>query len=174
MMVTDQDEAYGEKIRASQAAWSRGGTAGVARGGRPGERAQSASARALSGALHGAGIHLTLPDDRPARFRTPRDRLRATRKARREQVAEAFPDELPQPRCLPRGMHGDDRPAHRRDDRTALAAHRWLLVSARRHADRCLLADRRGAEGPVAARPGRRALSRPRIAGPDGARTAHA
>ena len=46
-------------------------------------------------------------------------------------------------------------------DRAALAAHRRLLVSARRHADRRVLADRRAARGAVAARPGRRALSRP-------------
>ena len=49
-------------------------------------------------------------------------------------------------------------------------APRWLqdrrlLVSARRHADRRVLADRPAAQGPVAARPGRAALSRPRIAG---------
>ena len=42
----------------------------------------------------------------------------------------------------------------------ALAAHRRLLVSARRHPDRRVLADRRAARGTVAARPGRRALSR--------------
>ncbi len=44
----------------------------------------------------------------------------------------------------------------------ALAAHRRLLVSARRHADRRLLADRRTAQGPVAARH-RRRLSWPRM-----------
>ena len=44
-----------------------------------------------------------------------------------------------------------------------MAAHRRLLVSARRHADRRVLADRRAAEGSVAARPGRRALSRTRM-----------
>ena len=41
---------------------------------------------------------------------------------------------------------------------------RRLLVSARRHADRRVLADRRAAQGRVAARSGRRALSRPRLA----------
>ena len=41
-----------------------------------------------------------------------------------------------------------------------MAAHRRLLVSARRHTDRRFLAKRRAAEGPLAARPGRRALSR--------------
>ena len=44
-----------------------------------------------------------------------------------------------------------------------MAAHRRLLVSARRHADRRVLADRRAAVGPVAAGPGRRALSRARL-----------
>ncbi len=44
--------------------------------------------------------------------------------------------------------------------RAALAAHRRLLVSARRHADRRLLPDGRAAARSVAARPGRGALSR--------------
>ena len=44
-------------------------------------------------------------------------------------------------------------------------AHRRLLVSARRHADRRVLAGRPRAEGTVAARPGRRALSRARLIG---------
>ena len=39
-------------------------------------------------------------------------------------------------------------------------AHRRLLVSARRHPDRRVLADRQTAQGHVGARPGRRALSR--------------
>ena len=43
----------------------------------------------------------------------------------------------------------------------AMAAHRRLLVSARRHSDRRVLADRRAARGRVGPRPGRRALSRP-------------
>ena len=47
--------------------------------------------------------------------------------------------------------------------RAALAAHRRLLVSARRHPDRRVLPDRRAARRAVAARPGRRALSRPRL-----------
>ena len=47
--------------------------------------------------------------------------------------------------------------------RAAMAADRRLLVSARRHADRRVLADRRAAHGPVGSRPGRRALSRARL-----------
>ena len=45
-------------------------------------------------------------------------------------------------------------------DETEMAAHRRLLVSARRHADRRLLADRRAAGRTMAAGPGRAALSR--------------
>ena len=50
--------------------------------------------------------------------------------------------------------------AHRRGRRAALAQDRRLLVPARRHPDRRVLADRHAARGPVAARPGRAALSR--------------
>ena len=56
-----------------------------------------------------------------------------------------------------------DRQGDRRADRAALAQDRRLLVSARRHSDRRVLADRRIAEGRLGARPGRRALSRPRL-----------
>ena len=48
-----------------------------------------------------------------------------------------------------------------RGDEAAVAAHRRLLVSARRHSDRRLLAVGRAAGGPVDPRPGRRPLSRP-------------
>src|SRR3546814_4351729 len=44
-----------------------------------------------------------------------------------------------------------------------MAAHRRLLVSARRHPDRRLLAIQPAARGPVAPRPGRRVLSRKRL-----------
>ena len=44
-----------------------------------------------------------------------------------------------------------------------MAAHRRLLVSARRHADRRVLADRQTAEGRVGAGPGRAAVSRARV-----------
>ena len=44
-------------------------------------------------------------------------------------------------------------------------AHRRLLVSARRHPDRRVLADRQAAEGHVDPRPGRRALSRAGLIG---------
>jgi hypothetical protein len=42
-----------------------------------------------------------------------------------------------------------------------MAAHRRLLVSARRHPHRCVLADRETAAGDLDSRSGRRALSRP-------------
>ena len=47
--------------------------------------------------------------------------------------------------------------------RAALAAHRRLLVSAGRHADRRVLADGQAARGPVDSRPGRAAVSRARL-----------
>ena len=132
----------------------------LARGGGARLRAQSAAGRALSGPLRRARIHLALPGHRPARFRPSRHRLCARRDDRRIQVAEAVPRRVPQPCRLPRGRDRRHRPAARRRDEAALAAHRRLLVSARRHSDRRLLADRRAARGPVGPRPGRRALSR--------------
>ena len=53
-----------------------------------------------------------------------------------------------------------DRQAARRPAQAEMAAHRRLLVSARRHPDRRVLADRPAAQGRLAAGPGRRALSR--------------
>ena len=68
--------------------------------------------------------------------------------------------QLPQPRRIPRGLHGRNRQAHRGRDQAEMAAHRRLLVSARRHPHRCVLADRQVAEGLVDSRSGRRALPR--------------
>ena len=56
--------------------------------------------------------------------------------------------------------------------RAALPPHRRLLVSARRHADRRVLADGDAARRHLAARPGRCALSRPRLARSGGSATA--
>jgi hypothetical protein len=75
-------------------------------------------------------------------------------------IAEAFRRELPQPWGLPRGLHRHDRQADRQQDQAEISAHRRLLVSARRHPDRRVLADRPIAEGYVAPRSGRRAVSR--------------
>src|ERR1700733_10565795 len=44
-----------------------------------------------------------------------------------------------------------------------MVAHRRLLVPARRHPDRRVLANRQATEGNVDSRPGRRALSRSRL-----------
>ena len=59
-------------------------------------------------------------------------------------------------------------------DLVGLLKPRWLqdrrlLVPARRHPDRRLLADRQTAEGRLGSRPGRRALSRPRLSRKDNA-----
>ena len=131
----------GGRLKAA-AAWPRCGMAGDAGGGAARPRAESARGHALSGPLHRARIHQHVPGDRPARLRPHRDRLRAAAMAARVEVAEALSRELPQPRRVPRGLHGFDRPAHRRRDQAEVAAHRRLLVSARRHPDRRVLADR--------------------------------
>ena len=125
----------------------------------------------LSGPLRRARIHLALPGHRPARFRPSRHRLCAGRDDRRIEVAEAVPLLVPQSSRLPRGRDGRHRPAARGRDEAALAADRRLLVSARRHPDRRLLADGRAARGPVAAGPGRRALSRAGLSLADGPRS---
>ena len=101
----------------------------------------------LSRALHLPRIHLAVPGDRPARFRPFRHRLRAGGGDRREQVAEALSRLVPQSRRLSRGLHAGDRPSAGRRAQTALAAHRRLLVSARRHPDRRVLSDRRPPTG---------------------------
>src|SRR5262249_51868802 len=64
----------------------------------------------------------------------------------------------PQHRRLPRGVHGRDRQEARRAAQAEVPAHRRLLVSTRRHADRRVLAGGGIAFGSLAAGPGRRAL----------------
>ena len=83
-----------------------------------------------------------------------------------------LPRLIPQPRGVPRGLHHRRRQAHRRAHRAPLPPHRRLLVSARRHADRRILADGDAARRHLAARPGRCALSRPRLARSGGSATA--
>src|SRR6516225_302596 len=94
-------------------------------------RTQPAKGYRLSRALHRAGIHLDLPGHRTTRFRASGDRLRAGPMAAGIEVAQALRRKLPQPRRLPRGLHGDDRKANFRRDQAEVAADRRLLVSAR-------------------------------------------
>src|SRR3546814_3209775 len=88
------------------------------------------------------------------------DRLCARLHDRRIQVAEAVSGQLPQPRRLSRGLHGGDRPAPVRGDEAPVAPDRRLLVSARRHSNRCVLAIGTSARGAVGARSGCPKLSR--------------
>ena len=116
----------------------------------------------LPGALHRAGIHHALSRDRPARLRPSGDRLRAARQAGREQVAEALSRQLPQPRRLSRGLHACHRPSALRK----VLAPRWLRIGGYWYPRGGMPIDvfwQTGPppEGPVAARPGRAALSRP-------------
>ena len=63
------------------------------------------------------------------------------------EVAEALPHQLSQLRRVPRGLHRRDRQAAGRLAQAEMAAHRRLLVSARRHADRRVLAGGKIADG---------------------------
>jgi 7-cyano-7-deazaguanine reductase len=57
------------------------------------------------------------------------------------EVAEALRRQLPQPRRLPRGLHRDDRPAHRRRRQAENGcAYGGYWYHARRHPDRRVLA----------------------------------
>ncbi len=80
------------------------------------------------------------------------------------EIAEALSHELPQPRRLSRGLHGQDRQGYRCGGETPLAQDRRLLVSARRHPDRRLLADRASSERLVDSGARRRAVPRARVA----------
>src|SRR5215213_3852306 len=135
----------------------------LARRGAARPRAEPASGHGLRRPFHRARVYVALSGDRPAGLRASRDRLRARPLARRVEIAQALPQQLPQPRRLPRGLHRRDRQAPGGAARAAVSAHRRLLVPARRHADRRILADRRAAEDRVAARSGRGALPRARL-----------
>src|SRR5690606_3969303 len=100
---------------------------------------------------------------RPTRFRTPGDRLRTRGFDRRIEEPQAVPGLVPQSLRVPRRRDGRHRPAAAPGDAPPLAAYRWLLVPARRHSDRRVLAKQRSAGRIVAARPGRRTLPRPRL-----------
>ena len=141
-------------------AWPPGAGAREPRGGGAGARAGAAPGPALRGAVHGAGVHLAVPDHRAAGFRAHRDRLRARRVAGGEQVAEAVPDQLPQPRRVPRGVHDGHRDPAGGAAVAGVAADRGVLVSARRHPDRRVLADRGAAGGVLGAGAGRARVPR--------------
>ena len=79
----------------------------------------------------------------------------------RKQVVEAVPGIVPQSRCLSRRLHGGDRRSAGAVSETSLAAHRWLLVSARWYSDRCVLADRQTAGRIVDSGSGRGGISGP-------------
>src|SRR5437870_5457828 len=135
----------------------------VAGGARP--RAKSACGYELPSALHRARIHHALPDHGATRLRAPRHRLRAGEVARGIEIAQALSRELPQSRRVPRGLHGCDRQDTGRAAQAEMAAHRRLLVSARRHADRRVLAGRKAASRRLGPGPGRRAVSGAGITG---------
>ena len=122
-------------------------------GARP--RAQSASGHELRRALHLSRIHRDVPGHRPAGFRHAGHRLRAEGLARRIEIAEALSQQLPQSRRVPRGLHGRDRQETGRAAEAEMAAHRRLFPSARRHADRRVLAGGKVAVRRLGARSGR-------------------
>ena len=126
-------------------------------------RGKSACRYALRRPLHGARVHGALPGHRPARLRPPRDRLRAE-----AWLVESKSLKLYLASFRNHGAFHEDctvaigkRIAALLEP--ALPAHRRLLVPARRHADRRVLADRHAPRRRVAARPGRRALPRARL-----------
>src|SRR5665213_3630911 len=158
-LVKNAADRYGQKAPA----WTHRGAAALARQGATRPRAQSASGHELSRAFHRAGIHHAVQNHRPARFRTSGDRLRTGTLAAGIQIAEALSHQLPRPGRLPRGLHRRHRQTALCAVEAEVAAHRRILVSARRHSDRRVLADRHLAEGRLAAGPGRVALSRKRL-----------
>ena len=99
---------------------------GLARRGHARPRAQSARRHQLRRPLHRAGIHLALPGHRPAGFRPSGDRLCAGPLAGRIEIAQALSRQLPQPRRLPRGLHG----RHRQDADRACSSRNGCASAA--------------------------------------------
>src|SRR6266478_2004302 len=83
--------------------------------------------------------------------------------AARVEIAETLYRELSQSRRVSRGLHGRNRQTDIGGNQAEMAAHRRILVPARRDSDRRVLADRQIAEGNVDPRSGRRTLSRARM-----------
>src|SRR4051794_41844021 len=79
------------------------------------------------------------------------------------EVAETLPRKLPQSWRLPRGLYGHDRQETRGTAQAKMAAHRRLLVSTWRHADRRVLASRPFAGGRLGPGSRGRAPSRGRV-----------
>src|SRR3954451_20984707 len=97
MSANAEDDPHGQEIITEIiAARPRRGMAGQPGKGAARPRAQSAGGYQLSGSLYCAGIHLDLPSDGPARFRSPDDRLRAGPVAAGIQIAETLCRQLPQ------------------------------------------------------------------------------
>src|SRR6266849_5042032 len=147
----------GPKITAAR---PRRGMAAHARRSSDRSRAQPAKGYGLRGAVHRAGIYLALPGHRPAGLRTSRDRLCAGPVATGVEIPKAVYRQFSKSRRIPRRLHGGDRQKDIGGDQAEMAAHRRLLVSARRYSDRRVLANWQIAEGNVDPGPGRRALSR--------------
>ena len=136
----------------------------LARQGAARPRAEPASGHRLRRALHRAGIHHALPDHRPAGFRASGDRLRAGEAGCVESKSlKLYLASFRNHGAFHEDCTVGDRQAARGAAQAEMAAHRRLLVSARRHADRRVLADRQAAGGRLGAGPGRRALSRARL-----------
>lgn len=79
------------------------------------------------------------------------------------QIIQALPQQLSQPRGVPRRLHGGDREKVDDGSQAEVVTDRRILVSARWNADRCILANREIAERRLGAGSRRRALSRPRL-----------
>ena len=114
-------------------------------------------------ALHLPGVHLALPGHRPARLRASRHRLRAGRWLVESKSLKLYLGCFRNHRRLPRGLHADDRQAHRGAARAA-----WLRIGGYWYPRGGIPIDvfwqtGDAARRRVAARPGRRALSRARL-----------
>src|SRR5262249_40605390 len=105
-----------------------------------------------------ARIHHAVPDHGATRLCSSGDRLCSGEVPRRIEIAEALPQQLPQPWRFSRRLHRYNRQEAVRTAATQMAPHRRLLVSARRNADRRILAGWKAAEWRVGARPGCRPL----------------
>src|SRR5262245_15150590 len=135
----------------------------LARQGDPRSRSKPTCRDELCCAIYRARIHRTMPDHRAARLCPHGDRLRSREVPGRIEIAQALPQQLSQPWRFPRRLYGRDRQETVRAASAEMAAHRRLLVSKGRHADRRVLAGGETSKKRVGARPGRRPLSWTRL-----------